>query len=343
MTLPQSWQYRPIMPTAPTPLTIMFWPESAYGPTNQCIGLAAILRDRGHTIVFAAESSWAGKLAPFGFVEELVDLAEPAAGASDDDAGKFWTDFIAETAPEFRKPTVEQLRVVHPAHLSGAHRRREVLRAAAARDHRHAPPRRPRRGQRRALPRAGDLGCAVRADRVVQPAGGARSRCAAAVLRAARAPTRSQWEAYRAEFDRTHRAMWADFDAWVQAQGAEPLPDLEFMPRDERRQPLRLSGRGRLSRRPAARRQLDPDGLQRARDRRRVRGARRGRRPARRQRAGLPVAGLARRRRRRADAAAGRRARHDPAPLHRQQGTAGRSNHAGRTTWSARRCCRRPR
>ena len=70
------------MNTAPKPLTIMFWPESAYGPTNQCIGLAAILRDRGHTIVFAAESSWAGKLAPFGFIEELVDLAEPAEGAS---------------------------------------------------------------------------------------------------------------------------------------------------------------------------------------------------------------------------------------------------------------------
>ena len=69
------------------PLTIMFWPESAYGPTNQCIGLAAILRDRGHTIVFAAESSWAGKLSPFGFVEELVDLAEPPEGASDEDAG----------------------------------------------------------------------------------------------------------------------------------------------------------------------------------------------------------------------------------------------------------------
>ena len=93
----------------PKPLTIMFWPESAYGPTNQCIGLAAILRDRGHTIVFAAESSWAGKLEPFGFVEELVDLAEPAEGAGEEDAGKFWTDFIAETAPEFRKPTVEQL------------------------------------------------------------------------------------------------------------------------------------------------------------------------------------------------------------------------------------------
>ena len=85
----------------------MFWPESAYGPTNQCIGLAAILRERGHRIVFAAESSWAGKLAPLGFVEELVDLAEPAGGAADEDPGKFWTDFIAETAPEFCKPTVE--------------------------------------------------------------------------------------------------------------------------------------------------------------------------------------------------------------------------------------------
>src|SRR5262249_10772703 len=41
----------------------------------------------------------------------------------------------------------------------------------------------------------------------------------------------SQWAAYRAEFDRTHRAMWSDFDGWVQAQGAAALPDLEFMPR----------------------------------------------------------------------------------------------------------------
>src|SRR5436190_8612317 len=98
------------MSSEPTPLTIMFWPESASGPTTQCIGRAAILRDRGHTIVFAAESSWAGKLAPLGFVEELVDLAEPEPTADGEaDAGKFWTDFIAETAPEFRKPTVEQL------------------------------------------------------------------------------------------------------------------------------------------------------------------------------------------------------------------------------------------
>ena len=41
---------------------------------------------------------------------------------------------------------------------------------------------------------------------------------------------RSQWDAYRAEFDRTHRPMWDDFNAWVQALGADPLPELGFMP-----------------------------------------------------------------------------------------------------------------
>src|SRR4051794_27330592 len=84
-------------------LTVMFMPESAYGPTNQCIGLGKVLLDRGHRVVFAAEASWAGRLAPYGFVEDLVDLAPPSeqsdADAGEDAAGQFWSDFIAETAP----------------------------------------------------------------------------------------------------------------------------------------------------------------------------------------------------------------------------------------------------
>jgi UDP:flavonoid glycosyltransferase YjiC (YdhE family) len=55
----------------------MFMPESAYGPTNQCIGLGKVLLDHGHRVVFAAETSWAGRLEPFGFVQSMVDLAEP--------------------------------------------------------------------------------------------------------------------------------------------------------------------------------------------------------------------------------------------------------------------------
>ena len=78
-------------------LTVLFLPESAYGPTNQCIGLGDLLLRRGHRVVFASESSWAGRLAPLGFEERLVDLAAPDPDAGEEDAGQFWTDFIAET------------------------------------------------------------------------------------------------------------------------------------------------------------------------------------------------------------------------------------------------------
>jgi MGT family glycosyltransferase len=219
------------MPTPTTPLTIMFWPESAYGPTNQCIGLAAILRDRGHTIVFAAESSWAGKLTSFGFVEELVDLAEPAEDAGEADAGKFWTDFIAETAPEFRKPTIDQLATfVQPTYqalIDGAKYCEPRLREIVTR---HRPdvivednvvifPALTTSG----APYIRIVSCSpleVPGPGVPPPFSGLPSADPA------------QWDAYRAEFDRTHRAMWSDFDAWVQAQGAAPLPELEFIPRD---------------------------------------------------------------------------------------------------------------
>jgi MGT family glycosyltransferase len=213
------------------PLTIMFWPESAYGPTNQCIGLAAILRERGHRIIFAAESSWAGKLEPFGFVEELVDLAEPAEGAADEDPGKFWTDFIAETAPEFRKPTVEQLATfiepTYQALIDGAKYSEPRLRQIIA-EHRPDVIVEDNVILFPALVTAGApfvriVSCSpleIAGPDIPPPFSGLPS------------DDSSEWAGYRAEFDRTHRAMWQDFNAWVQEQGAPPLPDLEFMPRD---------------------------------------------------------------------------------------------------------------
>lgn len=91
------------------PLTFAFWPESAAGPTNNCIGIANVLAERGHRVVFIAESSWKGKLDALGFEERLVDLAEPPEGPVD--AGQFWKDFISETAPEFRKPKIGRAHV----------------------------------------------------------------------------------------------------------------------------------------------------------------------------------------------------------------------------------------
>lgn len=218
------------MTTAPTPLTIMFWPESAYGPTNQCIGLAAILRERGHTIVFAAESSWAGKLAPLGFVEELVDLSEPARDGDAGDAGQFWTDFIAETAPEFRKPTIEQLESfiapTYQALIDGAKycepRLRQIIAAhrpdVIVEDNVVLFPALVTSG----APFVRIVSCSpleVPGPGIPPPFSGLPS-----------ADT-SEWAAYREEFERTHRAMWEDFNSWVQQQGAAALPDMEFMPR----------------------------------------------------------------------------------------------------------------
>ncbi|MFW0153480.1 glycosyltransferase [Mycobacterium sp. smrl_JER01] len=219
------------MTAADTPLTIMFWPESAYGPTNQCIGVAAKLRERGHRIVFAAESSWAGRIARYGFIEELVDLAEPSQDGGEADAGHFWTDFITETAPEFAKPTIEQLATfiapTFQALIDGAKycepRLREIIAThqpdVLVEDNVVLFP---------ALATAGKpfvrfISCSpleVPGPDIPPPFSGLPS------------DDRSQWGAYTAEFDRVLRPMWKEFDAWVREQGAEPLPDLEFMPRD---------------------------------------------------------------------------------------------------------------
>ncbi len=35
--------------------TIVFFPEGAYGPTNNCAGIGSVLRARGHRVVFIVE------------------------------------------------------------------------------------------------------------------------------------------------------------------------------------------------------------------------------------------------------------------------------------------------
>ena len=210
------------------PLTVLFMPESAYGPTNQCIGLGKVLVDKGHTVVFAAESSWAGRLAPFGFVEDLVDLAEPDPEAGEEAAGQFWIDFIHETAPEFAKPTREQLATfVQPTYqalIDGARYCEPQLREIIAR---HRP----------------DV---IVEDNVVSfpalmTAQGAFVRIVSCnpleirgddippVFSGYAADDRSGWAAFLEEFDRTHAETWTAFDAWCRSQGAPPLSPRDFM------------------------------------------------------------------------------------------------------------------
>ena len=207
-------------------LTVLFMPESAYGPTNNCVGIGKVLERRGHRVVFAAEASWKGRLEPLGFEEDLVDLAPPAG--EEQDAGQFWTDFITETAPEFRKPTIEQLETfikpVWESLIGGAKYCEPQLRAILDR---------------------------TRPDVIVED----NVCCFPALIThgvpwvrimscnplemkdPALPPTfsgypegdLSRWDQFRAEYDRTHRELWTSFDTWVREQGARPLPDLEFI------------------------------------------------------------------------------------------------------------------
>jgi MGT family glycosyltransferase len=87
--------------------TIVFFPEGAFGPTNNCVGIGDVLRRRGHRVVFIVEESFAGALEQKGFEERLMRLTPPPE--SEEAPGQFWKDFIRDTAPVFRKSTQEQL------------------------------------------------------------------------------------------------------------------------------------------------------------------------------------------------------------------------------------------
>ncbi len=201
-------------------------PELAHGPTNNCVGIGDLLRRRGHRVVFAAEASWRDRLRPHGFEENLVDLAPPADGPVD--AGQFWKDFIRDSAPAFRRPTIEQLAdfmvPTWQALIDGA---------------------------RYCQPQLQRILTEVRPDIVVEDnvvsfpalltAGVPYVRivsCNPLEVPGPHVPPaysglpsndRAQWTAFREEHVRTHRPLWAEFDDWVQQEGAPPLPELDFV------------------------------------------------------------------------------------------------------------------
>ncbi len=218
----------------------LFMPESAYGPTNNCIGVGDILRQRGHTVIFAAEASWEGRLEPLGFVEDLVHLAEPAApdpdapadnanaNANDTAAGQFWIDFIRDTSPVFRTPTIEQLTgFIQPtwqALIDGAMycepQLQEIIRRqrpdVIIEDNVNAFPALVTAG----VPFVRSVSC--------QPLE-MKGPDIPPLFSGYASDDRTQWGDFRAEYDRTHREMWGVYNEWVQSCGAPPLADLEFI------------------------------------------------------------------------------------------------------------------
>ena len=148
------------------------------------------------------------------------------------DAGQFWKDFIARTAPEFRKPTIEQLdtwiRPVWAELISGARYCQEQLAGIVGRtrpdviveDNVVSFPALLAGG----VPFVRIVSCNPLeiGDPALPPA-----------FSGYPAADRSRWPEFRAEYDRVHRPMWAEFNDWVREQGAPPLPDLEFIHRGD--------------------------------------------------------------------------------------------------------------
>lgn len=217
--------------------TFLFMPESAYGPTNNCIGIGHQLLERGHRVVFAAESSWAGKLEALGFEEDLVDLAAPPEPTADDgigdgeeeDAGQFWKDYIREISPQFRKTTAEQLETV-------THGIWEELIA----------------GAKYCEPQLRQIIDRVQPDVIIEdnvlafpalttsdapfvrlvscnPLEAAPGNNIAPVFSGLGEDDTEAWAVFREEYKRTHGDMWREFNEWVQEQGAGALPNLEFI------------------------------------------------------------------------------------------------------------------
>ena len=154
--------------------TAVFFPESAYGPTNNCVGIGDVLRRREWRVVFIIEESFEGKLAEHGFEERTMRLGP--APEHEEDPGQFWKDFIRETAPRLPQADDRADRGVHRPDLRGARRRCPLRRRAPGRDHRRGRARRDRRGQRGQLPGVAGERPSVGADRLLQPGGDQGSR-----------------------------------------------------------------------------------------------------------------------------------------------------------------------
>ena len=206
--------------------TIVFFPEGAYGPTNNCVGIGQVLRGRGHRVVFVIEESFAGSLEAQGFEERLMRLGPPPEVA--EAPGQFWKDFIRDTSPVFRKQTFEQLaefieptfRALSDGSRYADERLREIFGELEAdvivEDNVVAFPAIAHSG----TPWVRLLSCnpLELKDPGVAPAFSGYAQ-----------DNRDGWDLFAAEYLRAHADLHAEFSAFCTDRGAGPLPTGEFL------------------------------------------------------------------------------------------------------------------
>lgn len=89
-----------------TQKTIAFFPEAAFGPALNSVGIAQACEKLGHKAVFLSDPGFVEIYQGYGFEAHPVALSEPM----DPDAmAKFWEDFINSHIPNFRKSPLDQI------------------------------------------------------------------------------------------------------------------------------------------------------------------------------------------------------------------------------------------
>jgi len=86
--------------------TIAFFPEAAFGPALNSVGIAQACEALGHRAVFITDPGLGGVYSGYGFDEYPVNMSEPMPA---EEMAKYWSDFINGHISNFRKPPLEQL------------------------------------------------------------------------------------------------------------------------------------------------------------------------------------------------------------------------------------------
>ena len=83
-----------------------FFPEAAYGPALNSVGIAQAVRARGHEAVFLSDPGFVPVYEGYGFEAHPVALSEPMPP---EEMAKFWETFINGHIPNFRRTPFEQI------------------------------------------------------------------------------------------------------------------------------------------------------------------------------------------------------------------------------------------
>ena len=86
--------------------TIVFFPEAAFGPALNSVGIAQACQELGHRPVFVTDAGMAGVFAAYGFEERAINMSAPMPP---EEMAKYWSDFINGHIPNFAKSPYDQI------------------------------------------------------------------------------------------------------------------------------------------------------------------------------------------------------------------------------------------